>query len=111
MRSFGRSQGDGSFRLDQTIYFVGEKHTTRSWVIRTVSPLHYTGALSDAAGPVTGHTSGQRLFLKYRLKGPFVMHQTLLLLPDGKTIENVGRVTLLGVPIRFLEETIHRGDH
>lgn len=110
VRSFGRSQSDGSFTLNQTVSFAGKEPTTRSWVIRTVSPLHYVGALTGAAGPVSGHTSGRRLFLKYRVKGPFVMHQVLHLLPDGKTIANVGRVTLIGVPVAFLQETIRRGD-
>ena len=110
VQSFGKAQTDGSFRLDQTVSFAGQDPTTRSWVIRTVSPLNYAGELTDAAGPVSGHTSGRRLFLRYRVKGPFVMHQVLHLLPDGKTIDNVGRITLLGVPVGFLEETIRRRD-
>lgn len=110
VRSFGTSERDGSFTLNQTVSFVGQEPTTRSWVIRTVSPLHYAATLTDAAGSVSGHTSGRHLFLKYRVKGPFVMHQVLHLLPDGKTIENVGRVTLFGVAVGFLQETIRRGD-
>jgi hypothetical protein len=38
------------------------------------------------------------------------MHQTLELMPDGKTIDNVGKITLLGIPVGRLHETITRKD-
>ena len=110
VHSQGRSETDGSFTLTQTVAFDGREPQTRSWAIRQVTSLHYVGTLSDAVGPVTGHTSGPRLFLKYRVKGPFVMHQILELMPDGKTIDNVGRITVLGIPVGFMHETIRRGD-
>lgn len=110
VRSLGKIQNDGSFTLDQTITFDGKINQTRSWTIYHVSPLHYTGTLSDAAGPVSGHTSGRVLFLKYRVKGPFVMHQILTLMSDGKTIDNVGRITLLGIPVGFMHEIIRRDE-
>lgn len=37
------------------------------------------------------------------------MHQTLELMPDGKTIDNVGRGTLLGIQIGTVHATIRRG--
>ena len=105
--SLGRTLGDGRFRLDQTVQFEGKPPTHRHWLLTTVAPLVYTGTLSDAAGRVTGHAAGARLVLRYRLKGPLVMHQTLDLLPDG-SINNVGRITLLGLPVGHLQETISR---
>jgi hypothetical protein len=36
------------------------------------------------------------------------MNQELELLPDGKTIDNVGTITLLGIPVGHLHETIAR---
>jgi hypothetical protein len=36
------------------------------------------------------------------------MNQELELLPDGKTIDNVGTITLLGIPVGQLHETITR---
>ena len=36
------------------------------------------------------------------------MHQTLVLKPGGKVIDNVGRITFLGVQIGYLHETIER---
>lgn len=110
VRSVGKSESDGSFTLNQVVTFDGQDAQVRSWTIRHVSPLRFAGTLSDAAGAVSGQTSGPTLSLQYRVKGPFVMHQVLRLMPDGKTIDNVGRVTLLGIPVGFLHETIRRGD-
>lgn len=108
VRSRGTEQDDGSFRLAQTITFEGESPQDRVWVISTVGPNRYSATLSDAAGPVTGITSGSRLSLRYRVRGPLVMHQELELMPDGKTIDNVATLTLLGVPVGRLQETITR---
>jgi len=110
VQSRGSEQADGTFRLEQTISFEGEPARERVWVISTVSPNRYSASLSDAAGPVTGTTSGPHLSLRYRVKGPLVMHQELELMPDGKTIDNVGTITLLGIAVGHLRETItHSG--
>lgn len=108
VQSSGESNSDGTFTLQQTVTFEGEKPRVRTWVIRKVAPLEYAGTLSDASGPVRGQTSGTRLTLKYRLKGPLVMHQILDLSADGKTIANTGRITFLGIPVGRLRETIRR---
>lgn len=110
VESYGYDQADGNFRLDQTVTFQGQPSQKRSWIIKTIRQNHYTATLSDAAGPVTGHTNGSSLLLVYRLKGPLIMHQTLKLMPDGKTIDNVGKITLLGIPVGHLHETITRKD-
>ena len=107
VRSEGRALANGTFRLDQTVLFAGEPARQRHWLLSVVQPREYTGTLSDAAGTVSGHTDGSRLTLRYRLKGPLVMHQTLQMLPDG-SIDNVGRITLLGIPVGHLQETIVR---
>ncbi len=110
VESHGYDQADGTFRLDQTVTFQGQPSQERTWILKTVRQNHYTGTLSDAAGRVTGITDGSRLQLKYRVKGPLIMHQTLELMPDGKTIDNVGKITLLGIPVGHLHETITRKD-
>ncbi len=107
VESIGRVLANGTFRLDQTVVFEGKPPRHRHWILTTVKPGEYTGTLSDASGKVTGHTEGPRLTLRYRLKGPLVMHQTLDIESDGK-IDNVGRITLLGIPVGHLQETIVR---
>ncbi len=108
VESSGSELSDGTFRLEQRVTFQGKPPQDRTWIIATVSPNHYSGTLSDAAGPMAGSTSGPRLSLRYRVKGPLVMHQELELLPDGKTINNVGTIRLLGIPVGHLRETIRR---
>ena len=108
VESRGSEQSDGTFRLDQTVIFQGEAPQTRFWIISTTTPNHYSATLSDAAGPVEGATTGSTLSLRYRAKGPLVMRQELKLAADGKTIDNVGVITLLGVPVGHLRETITR---
>jgi hypothetical protein len=88
----------------------GQPSQERSWILKTIRQNHYTATLSDAAGPVTGLADGSRLLLEYRVKGPLIMHQTLELMPDGKTIDNVGKITFLGIPVGYLHETITRKD-
>jgi hypothetical protein len=110
VESHGFDRQDGLFQLDQVEYFSGEAPETRTWVMRPSDDLHYTATLSGAAGLVTGEASGPRLTLRYRIKGPLVMHQTLTLAADGKSIDNVGRITLLGLPIGSLHELIRRKD-
>ena len=105
VENYGHRLADGTFRLDQTVVFQGKPPKRRHWILTSVKPTRYTGSLSDAAGTVTGHTAGRRLMLRYRLKGPLVMHQTLEIMPDG-TVDNVGRITLLGIPVGHLQETI-----
>ena len=105
VESHGQVLADGTFRLDQTVAFQGEPPRLRHWILTTVQPGTYTGTLSDAVGAVTGYTRGRRLMLRYRLKGPLVMHQRLEILHDG-TIDNAGRITLLGIPVGHLQETI-----
>ncbi|MEP7185030.1 MAG: DUF3833 family protein [Rhodanobacter sp.] len=107
VQSYGHVLANGTFRLDQTVLFQGKPPRHRHWILTTEQPGEYTGTLSDAAGRVTGHTDGPRLTLRYRLKGPLFMHQTLEIKPDG-SIDNVGRVTLFGISVGHLQETIIR---
>ena len=108
VESRGSEQSDGTFRLDQTVTFQGEAPQQRFWILSTTSHNHYSATLSDAAGPVEGVTSGSHLSLHYRVKGPLVVHQELELSADGRTIDNMGVITLLGIPVGHLHETIAR---
>lgn len=108
VESHGLALPDGSFQLDQTVTFQGKPPEKRTWILQTVTPGVYAGTLSDAAGEVKGRTEGNRLILHYRIRGPLYMQQSLELMPDGKTIDNLGKVTLIGIPIGRLQETILR---
>lgn len=109
VRSKGRRQADGSFRLDQVVTFEGEAPRTRHWIIRPAGEGRYVFRLSDAAGPGTAVVDGARLTLRYPLtRGGVRMRQVLEPAPDGRTIANTGTVHWLGIPIGRLRETITR---
>lgn len=110
VESHGFNRPDGSFQLDQSVQFTGRAAEERTWIIHSAVASRYTGTLTGAAGIVTGESSGLRLNLRYRIKGPIVVHQTLTLSPDGKSIDNDGRITLLGIPIGSIHELIRRKD-
>ena len=110
VESYGFARDDGKFQLDQVVTFQGRPPLSRTWVMTPAGPGQFTATLTDAAGLVTGYAEGDRRFLRYRYKGPLVVRQTLETMPDGRTIDNVGRITLLGVPVGFLRETIVHGE-
>lgn len=108
VESRGFAQADGNFRLEQRVKFAGKPPQKRYWLLKETAPAHYAGTLSDAEGRVEGQTAGPQFGLVYALPGNLTMHQTLLLEPGGKLIDNVGRITFLGLQVGYLHETIER---
>lgn len=105
--SSGAIQSDGRLRLTQDVKFEGKAVQSRSWAIWQTSPGHYSGTLTEATGPVVGRVMGNRLTLRYPLKpGGLVMHQTLNLTTDRKTLINSGSIRFLGIEVGQLRETI-----
>jgi hypothetical protein len=105
--SVGTTQAGGRFRLEQDVRSEGQPPHSRTFVMWQTSPGHYAATLTDAVGPVLGDTDGNRLTLRYRLnRWGLVMHQTLELARDERTVLNYGRIRFLGIPIGTLRETI-----
>ena len=106
----GRTEADGVLVLDQLVRLDG-KATRRSFRIRRAADGSWEGTLTDAAGPVAASVAGDTLRLSYRMKRAGMrMNQTLTLLPGGRTVLNRARVTMLGVPVARIEETIEKRD-
>lgn len=111
VESTGKTEQDGSFRLDQTVTLGNGSVHTRFWRIRRVDSTHYSATLSDATGDVTADTDGNRFHLRYLLRRPAVyVEQWLYLEPDGRSATNIAQVTVLGIPWARLTETITRVD-
>ena len=106
----GAPQPDGSLILDQTVEEEGKSATTRQWRLRRVAPGRYAGTLTDAVGPVTADTKGNRLHIRYRAKGKVGIEQWLLLAPDGRSADNRLTARKFGLPVARLHETITRVD-
>jgi hypothetical protein len=105
VRSFGRVDR-GTLILDQKIVEGAKPPRTRQWRIREVAPGRYAGTLSDAAGPVTGDVSGNRLTLRFAMRGRLQATQWLTLQPGGRVALNGMAIRKWGVRIASLEERI-----
>lgn len=101
----GRIEADGSLVLSQQVTQGSAPPRTREWRIRETSTGHYTGTLTDAAGPVTGDSMGRVLTLRYPAKG-VAIEQILTLADDGRSARNVLTARKMGIAIARLDETI-----
>ena len=110
VQSRGQVQPDGTLLLVQNIAEEGKGPRVREWRMREVSPGRFTGALTDATGPVAGEASGSRFHVRYTMKNGFGVEQWLTLQPDGRTVRNLLHVSKLGVKVATLEETIRKLD-
>lgn len=110
VESRGRVRPDGVLVLDQRIEEEGEPARTRRWLIRRTGPATYAGTLSDAAGPVSGRVRGNRLELRFAMRGGLRATQRLDLAPDGRSADNRLTVTKFGLPVARLRETIRKLD-
>ena len=110
VESRGRSEPDGSFRLDQTITFDGEPSRVRFWRLRRTGSHGYVASLSDASGDVVGEAYGPLFHLRYALKSPFggKMEQWMYLQADGRTVLNEAIIRVAGVTVARLSERISR---
>ncbi|TCP96076.1 uncharacterized protein DUF3833 [Sphingomonas sp. PP-F2F-A104-K0414] len=106
--SVGHAGADGVLALDQHIEQQGKPARDRQWRIRPLGNGRYTGTLTDASGPVTGETQGNRLHLHFPMKGGMRVDQWLTLSADGQVAQNHLIVRKLGVTVATLEETIRK---
>nr|WP_242006980.1 hypothetical protein [Candidatus Nitrotoga sp. AM1P] len=87
--------------------FEGEPVESRSWMMWQTTPGHYSTTLTEASRLAVGRTDGNRLTLRYPLKGwGLIMHQILDLTNNGRTVVNYGSIRFLGIPIGQLRATI-----
>ena len=110
VESRGRVEPDGSLVLVQKILEGNKPARTRSWRMREISPGRYTGALTDAVGPVSVQAKGSRLHISYRMKGGLDADQWLTLAPGGRSAHNQMTVRKFGLSVATVEETIRKLD-
>jgi carbon monoxide dehydrogenase subunit G len=105
--SIGRMAGD-VLVLDQTIREAGKPPSKRRWTIKPAGPNNYTGALTEAVGPVTGEVSGPRGTISYKMRHGLTVRQQLADQSDGTTVLNRLTVRKLGLKVATLNETIRK---
>lgn len=108
--SVGRIAADGGIALDQSVEEQGKAPRNRSWSLREVSPGRYAGSLSDAAGPIAGTATGNRLHLSFAMHDGMQAEQWLTLAPDGRSARSLIRVHRFGIIVAALDETIRKLD-
>ncbi|WP_017666766.1 DUF3833 family protein [Sandarakinorhabdus sp. AAP62] len=108
--SVGRRGSNGGLILDQTVALAGQPATQRQWQLNRDGPAGVAGSLSDAAGPVTGRIEGNRLHLRFTMKGGLRADQWLALQPGGLVLHNVMIMRKWGLPVARLDEVITRGE-
>lgn len=104
----GQVDRDGVLVLDQTVTEGKKPPVKRSWTFRRLAAGRYTGTLSDAAGPVAGDVTGNRLHLHFRMHGGIVADQLLDLAQDGQSAHNRMTFRKFGIVVARLDETIRR---
>lgn len=105
--SVGRREG-GALIIDQTIREGSESPGVRRWTMQQIAPDHYTGTLTDAAGPIEVMVAGARANIRYEMDGGLKVNQQLALQSDGRTLLNRLQVTKLGVQVALLQERIRK---
>jgi hypothetical protein len=106
----GRIEPDGSLILDQVVRRGPRPVERRQWRFRKLGPARYAGTLSDATGPVGASVQGNRLHLRYPMKGGLQAEQWIYLRPDGRSAINRMTIRKLGMVVARIDETIRKQD-
>jgi hypothetical protein len=108
--SVGGKGDKGDFVLIDTVREEGKPVRTRKWVMRAAGPDRYTGALSDAVGPVDVTSAGDTAVIRYTMKGGLKVEQRLQIQGDGRTLSNNVVVRKFGLKFARVEGTIRKVD-
>jgi hypothetical protein len=108
--SVGGKGDRGDFVLIDTVREEGKPVRTRKWVMRAAGPNRFTGALSDAVGPVDVTVSGDSAVIRYTMKGGLKVEQKMQLQADGKTLSNNVVVKKFGLKFARVQGTIRKAD-
>ena len=84
----GVIESDGSLLLVQRVEDEGKPPRERRWRIRQIGPGRYSGAMSEASGPVTIDEVGGRYRFRFRMKRSLSVEQWLTPLPGGMSARN-----------------------
>lgn len=101
-------RGNGLFVLDQTVSIADEPTRNRQWQLRQISPGQFGGTVSDGTSPVTIAASGNRLEIRYTMRGGLVLTSVLTIAPDGRSGRNESRIRKWGMTVATLSETIRK---
>ena len=109
--SVGGRNKEGEFVLIDTVQEEGKPVRKRTWVMHPAGPDHFTGYLSDAAGPVDVVVRGDSATISYVMKeGHLKIAQQIQVQPDGKSLANHVVARKLGLTFARVDGTIRKLD-
>lgn len=109
--SVGGHNKEGEFVLIDTVREEGKPVRTRTWVMHSDGPNHFTGSLSDAIGPVDVAVSGDAAEIRYLMKeGHVKIVQRIQLQGDGKSLSNHVVAKKFGLSVAHVDGTIRKAD-
>ncbi len=109
-RTIGQGQitADGSLSLVQRVEDQGRPPHVRRWLIRRLAPGHFTGTMSDAAGPVTIDKVGDRYRFLFNMKRSISVEEWLKPLPGGKSATSNMTVRKFGFTVASSQGIIRK---
>jgi hypothetical protein len=109
-RSFGqgRIEPDGSLTLVQRVEDEGKPVRERRWRVRDAGRGHWTGAMSEAVGPVAIDQVGDRYRFRFKMKGNVAVEQWLAPLSGGKMARTITKARKFGMTVMTSEGTVRK---
>jgi hypothetical protein len=108
--SVGGRNKEGEFIQIDTVQEEGKPLRKRIWAMHALGPDHFTGSLTDAAGPVEVTVSGKVATIGYVMReGNLTIVQQLQLQPNG-TLSNHVTAKKFGLTVAHVDGTIRKLD-
>ena len=108
--SVGRREGREFVQVD-TVREGDKPARTRVWRTHEIAPGHFTGSLSDAAGPVDIRIEGNSATIRYVMKdGHLRIVERLQLKDGGRALSNHVVAKKLGLTFARVDGTISKLD-
>lgn len=104
----GTIAANGVLELTQRVEDEGKPAHSRTWKIREVSPGRWSGTMSEARGPVTIDTVGERFRLRFKMDGHVSVEEWLTPHADGRSASNKLTIRKFGIVVGSSTGTIRK---
>ena len=104
----GRIESDGSLTLVQRVEDEGKPPHERRWRVREAGPGHFTGSMSEAAGPVEIDEVDGRYRFRFTMKGHLSVEQWLTPMPGATAAKTITRIRKFGMTVATTEAMVRK---
>jgi len=106
--SRGELRPDGSLLLVQRVEDEGKKPYVRRWLVRQITPTHFVGTMSQAAGPVSIDEVNDSFRFRFRMSGGLSIEEWLTPLPGGRSAKSRISVHKFGIAVATSEGMVRK---